>query len=434
MAEANGREQATKVAAVPLQLTRRNIRSLYLDMGWQGAITAGIGTFLSVFLVRLGASPFEVGLLTSVPALVTIVLSILLAPLVEGRRDLVRVVTWTRVGSRACFLLIALVPLILAGERLALAPAAIVALWGLSAVFSSATTPAFTAVLAEVVPPRRRPAVNGNRWALFSFVTAVTVALFGRLLDALPFPRNFQFVFALSSLAGLVSLYYFDRIRLAAAPPTAAWPTRVGPRRYFAGLAHGTVRQPAFASYLLTTFVYRLGLSLPAALVPIYWVDHVKASNTWIGLTTTAIYGTLVLTYFLWGRAASRYGHRRVLLISSAGLSFYPLLTTLVREPVWLIPVAIVYGTFVAGIDISFFEGLLEASPPEQRASFANLAVLIGPLCGTAVAGWLGIQAGFITAGALSLLGAALFYLLSVGRQRPLQSALADPPERSRPT
>jgi MFS family permease len=417
-------------APLPPQIVRRNIRNLYYDMGWQGLITAGITTFLSVFLVRLGASPVLIGLLTSLPALITLVLSVPLVPLVERRGDLVRVVTWTRVGSRTCFLLIALVPYIFTGNLLALAPAVITAIWGLSAVFSSATTPAWTAVLAIVVPPRQRPMVNGTRWALYSMITSVSSAVFGRLLDAVPFPLNFQLIFLLSFLAGLVSLFYFDRLRL---PPGAHTPTRQGsanPLRYTVELVRLSAGQPAFAYYLLTTFVYRLGLSLPVALFPLYWVDHLHASNTWIGFNTTAGYGTLVLAYFLWGRAANRFGHRTVLLITSFGLSFYPLLTALVRAPIWLIPVAIVYGTFAAGIDISFFEGLLEASPPEQRASFAainasfaNLAVLIGPIGGTAVAGWLGIRAGFVAAGALCLLGAALFYALAIGTRHATQVA-----------
>src|SRR5205823_3897804 len=115
------------------QRARRNIRYLYLDMGWQRIILAGITTFLSVFLVRLGASPFLVGLLTSVPALVTIVLSVVFAPFLEGRRDLVRVVKLTRLGSRLCYLLIALVPFALTGDLVWLAPWVIVAIWGLSA-------------------------------------------------------------------------------------------------------------------------------------------------------------------------------------------------------------------------------------------------------------------------------------------------------------
>ncbi|MGN6810022.1 MAG: MFS transporter [Thermomicrobiales bacterium] len=407
------------------RLLKRNTRFLYHDMGWQGLITGGISTFLAFFLVRLGASALLGSLLTSLPALITLALSIPLVPLIERHQNLVRVVTWTRVGSRFCFLLIALVPLVLTGARLHAAPVLIALIWGLSAVFSAATTPAFTAVLAAVVPPRLRPMVNGQRWALFSLVTALSSAAFGRLLDVIPFPWNFQGIFLLSFLAGLVSIFFFDRIRIPPENHTPPPPRATNPLRAIAALARESAGQPAFTAYLLTTFVYRLGLSLPVALFPLYWVDHLHASNTWIGFNTTACYGMLVVAYVAWGRVANRYGYRTVLLWSSFGSSFYPLLTSLVPSPIWMIPVAMVYGTFAAGIDISFFEGLLEASPPEQRASFAavnasfaNLAVLVGPLAGTAVADWLGIRAGFIAAGGLCLAGTALFYVLASGGGR----------------
>ena len=38
-------------------------------------------------------------------------------------------------------------------------------------------------VVAEIIPPRRRPSVNGTRWALLSLVTAISVAVFGYLLE-----------------------------------------------------------------------------------------------------------------------------------------------------------------------------------------------------------------------------------------------------------
>ncbi len=424
---------AGETALTRRNLVRRNIRLLYFDMSWQGLITAGIGTFIAVFLVRLGASPYMLSLLTALPALVTIVLSVPLMPLIERRHDLVRVVTVTRIGSRACFVLIALAPFVLTGDRLTFLPLVVVILWGLSAVFSSATTPAFTAVLAEVVPPRERPRVNGGRWAAYSLVTAVCVAIMGRVLDLISFPHNFQLVFAVSGAAGFISLAAFDRIRMPQASGGGSNLRQGNLLRYFAELGRVSIRQPAFAAFLGTTFVYRLGLSLPIALYPLYWVNEVGASNSWIGYTTTASYGTLVIAYFLWGRFAPRIGSRRVLLISSIGLALYPLLTPLVQAPIWLIPVAMINGIFAAGIDISFFEGLLEASPPEHRASFAavnasfaNLAIFIGPILGTAVAGLFGIRIGFIIAGVCCLIGAALFYWLAVGSQRASRLALSE--------
>src|SRR5690242_9532398 len=98
-------------------------------MGWQGLITAGILTFISVFLVRLWASACLLSLLSSLPALITIVLSVLPVPLVERQRNQVRLVTLTRIATRGCSLLIALAQFVLVGAAQRWVPLTTVLLW-----------------------------------------------------------------------------------------------------------------------------------------------------------------------------------------------------------------------------------------------------------------------------------------------------------------
>lgn len=395
----------------------RNILHLYLDIAWQGLIAAGISTYLAVYLVRLGASALLIGLLTSLPALVTILFSIPSAYFLAGRRDLISVVNWSRLGARLSYLAIAAVPYLLTGDRLSLAPVVVVGIWSLSAVFSSVTTPAWTSVYAAAVPPRRRPQINGGRWALFSLITAVAVSLFGRLLDVVPSPTNYQLIFVLSFIAGLFSIYHFGQLHL----PEASGPSSLPPSPWRTLAASGVLKR-----YLVGTFVYRLGISLPAALYPLYWVGTLGASDTLIGLRTTAGYGALVVAYFIWGRIAVRYGHRRVLLASSLGLAIYPALTALARTPAALVPIALVWGAFAAGIDHSFFESLLQAAPAEERASaaaldatVANVAVCVGPLVGTTLAGLVGFPLAFVASGGLCVAGTGLFWVLRVGHRQP---------------
>ena len=52
----------------PANVQQRNVRNVLID-GVGVALVQGVATFLSVFLVRLGATPFLVGLLTSMPVL-----------------------------------------------------------------------------------------------------------------------------------------------------------------------------------------------------------------------------------------------------------------------------------------------------------------------------------------------------------------------------
>ncbi|MDP1136409.1 hypothetical protein Q6325_27500, partial [Klebsiella pneumoniae] len=53
--------------------TTRNERILYLQMAFQSIFLGGAMAFVPVFLVRLGAENWQVGLYTSLPALLTMV-------------------------------------------------------------------------------------------------------------------------------------------------------------------------------------------------------------------------------------------------------------------------------------------------------------------------------------------------------------------------
>jgi MFS family permease len=408
-----------------VRLEERNVRLLTLDTAIQGVIQGGIAAFVAVFLVRLGAPNTMVGLLASAPALGSIFLAVPVAARLEGRPDLVRIVVLGRAGIRLCYLAIAIIPFVLPGPA-AIVP--IVALWTLSSIPAAVVNPAWTAVVAAVIPPRRRPSVNGTRWALLSVVTAISGVAFGRTLDVIASPLNFQVVFFVSFLVGIVTLFTFDQIRMPDPRKNQAsgtLPTRP-PVLSLGQMLRISQDYPPFARFVLTSFVYRIGLTLPVALFSIYWVHEAHASNTIIGIQSTAANLALVGSYLLWGRLATRRGHRIVLLLSSAGAALYPLATAFVRDALWLIPVALIWGTFASGIDVSFFEALLRTCPSDRLQTFigingalANLVVFVAPLAGTLLADLIGIHLALILAAAISLIGTALFYSLSIAKEEP---------------
>ena len=403
----------------------RNVRNLYRQTVWQGVINAVITTFLPIFVVRAGASTFEVGLVTSLPALIAILLSIPAASFVANRHYLVRLVVLTLLGVWICTIAITFLPSLLTGGAAGYVPAAIIAISGLSAVFAAASNPAWTAVLADVISPARRPVVNGQRWAMFSVVGAATVFFAGWYLDSASFPFGYQALIVGAALAGVVSLWYLDRLEMSPGHHAAASALPQSPWRVFAAVPRMFSDQPAFARYVGTMFVYRLGIALPAALFPIFWVDSLRASDSLIGLRATAAQATLVVSYTLWGRLASRRGFRFVLLWCGFGTALYPALTGTVPSPFWLIPVAIVWGFFAGGVDVSLFEGLIDVIPASQRViysavntTFANLTVLIGPLLGIALAELIGMRATFGVAGAVCAIGTLLYYAMAGSRKQ----------------
>lgn len=406
----------------------QNIRNLYINVCWQGVISAVIVTFLSVFAVRIGASTFEVSLLTAVPALVTILLTLPAASYIARRSQLVRVVTLTLIGYWGCSVAITFLPSVMKGGSARYVPEAIIIIAGIGAAFATVSNPAWTAVLADAVSPRRRPVVNGQRWALLSIVSAATVFFAGAYLDSADFPFGYQSLFVVAAGAGLVGLYFVERIDVsstsqssAARPIQSTWESLIAIPNLFQG-------QPAFTRYVVSMFVYRMGLGLPAALFPIFWIDHLDASDAWIGYRATVAQVALVVSYTLWGRITTRRGYRFGLLACGIGTATYPAFTGLAPSPIWLIPIALIWGFFAGGMDVSLFEALIDSIPTDQRIMYAaintaiaNLTILIGPLLGLALVSLIGIRPTFGIAGVCCLGGTLLYRALN--QQRPTAPA-----------
>ncbi|MBL7199605.1 MAG: MFS transporter [Anaerolineae bacterium] len=396
-----------------LSLEDRNILYFGIDTALQGLMMGGIFTFISVFVVRLGASNLVVSLITSLPAIVLMLSSIPAGQFIQQRRDLIRVTNWTRVFHRGSFLVVALLPFFL---REALAEV-IVVVWAAKSVSSAVLEASWTAVVAEVIPPARRASVNGTRLAVLSLVTAAAVAVFGYILDRLPFPLNYQIVFLISLVGSIAGMYFFALMRI---PDNLPAERVKGARASLGQRLRAYVRtfdDPEFVRYELTTFALRFGGSLPAALYSIYWIRHLDASDLWISWQATAGKLALIAGYFAWGKIVSRRGHHLPLLICTVGIGLYPALTGLATSQVWLPLIATVQGFFVTGIDLAFFDTLLAICPPGKRPSYialntmlSSLAMFAAPMVGSLLASWMDIRLVFFVASGLHLVAAVLFW------------------------
>jgi MFS family permease len=396
----------------------RNIRLVFLDTLWTGIMTSGAGTFMAVFMARLGATSLQIGLLTSIPAVLGLAIALPAGAYVERQQNQVATVTIYRALYRAIFVLIALAPFVFGPELIA----AILVLNTVQAGFKEIQGLAYFSVVAAVVPQRQRPMINGVRWAAVSIVSAVAVGLFGRMLDVqgIAFPRNYQLLFGVTAVISFLALWSFARIRM----PAAAGPTPgTGWGKHLLTLLRPVAQSPQFVRYLAGTSLLKLGMALPAALFSLFWINNLHAQDSIIGLKETFSGVALVAGYLIFGRLGMRRGNRAVLLLSPLGLALYPVATALSPNQFWLLPVAMLNGFFSSGISISLFEAVAAVAPPDKRPSFSALDQIVGsvasfagPLLGAGLAAWLGIQAAFYISGALHVAGAALCWRLGVAR------------------
>ena len=415
--EAGGRRQEvnlTGVFAFPKDLTpiqRRNFLNVQIDAIGVG-IASAASPFLPVFLARLGATNFQVGLLTAMPAFTGLFLALLAGRLLQRQR---RVVPWfsaARLMVLSSYALTGVVPFFVPREYQV---NAVLAIWALATFPQVLLNVAFSVVMNAVAGPRHRYDLLSRRWSTLGFTQAVMVALVGQTLDRLGFPFNYQVVFLGLSLGGLVSFYYSSHIVLPDAEPPASTPgesVRERVRGFFALIRS----QPAFVSFMLKRFVYFSGMALAVPLFPLYYVRQVQASDAWIGainMTQTAI---MLIGYLLWSRQSRERGGRFVLLWTTFGLSFYPIVTALTPSVEWLVLYAALAGIFQAGLDLVFFDELMKTFPARYSATFVAVAqslqylsTVASPLVGTLLADYIGLSGALIVSGALRLLGFTLF-------------------------
>jgi Na+/melibiose symporter-like transporter len=300
-------------------------------------------------------------------------------------------------------------------------PTAVIVLWAIATIPQTIVNITFTVVMGAAAGPQRRQQLMSWRWSTLGAATAISVAGAGWLLEQYSFPINYQIVFLVSFLGGMLSFFFSSRITIDTTPSSQAHKTGL---RALLTESVGMLREvPAFSRYITATFVFNCGIWMAMPLFPLYWVRVVEASDFEIGLVNTVNSGVLLIAYFVWARVSAKRGNLPVLFASTITLSLYPLLTGMTESIVLITILAGLAGFIGSGKDLVFFDLALETMPRDRVPSFVALQQLTGyvatlamPLVGTFLATQFDYHIALYVAGGLRLAGVVLLYVLKIGR------------------
>jgi len=397
------------VEATPVQ--RKNFINVQVDAIGVGLASAA-APFLPVLLTRLGASSFEVGLLTSMPALTGFLLAIPLGRFLQSRRQIVPWFSAARLMVISCYALTGLATFLIQQESQV---ATVLLIWAAATLPQTIVAVCFSVVMNAVAGPKLRYELMSRRWSILGVTTAVTVAGVGQILSRIVFPLNYQLVFLALSVGGLVSFYFSSHILLPdALPPKTA--TGISLRERLGDFIGQVSREKAFVRFSLKRFVFLFGTTLSIPLFPLYYVRELDASDAWIGIISTAQSAVLLVGYYIWTRESRLRGSRFVLLWATLGMTIYPALVAYTRRVELIALYTGIAGIFQAGIDLVFFDELMKTVPPEYSATFVSiaqsmtyLASILAPLLGTFIADQFGLSVGLLVSAAIRLAGFLLF-------------------------
>ena len=272
------REQADEFTAGPRDPdadaqpeSRRGRRLLW----WDGLVSnfseSFVLNFTGPFALALGATTGQIGWLS---ALVNLASALALFPgarLVERTGQRKRIVVWTGGGvARLLLLVIALVPVFIQGTA---AIYAFIALVALRAFFSQLGFPAWSAMLADLVPAGIRGRYFASRNIGLAVAALIAAPLAGWLADQLGLPRGYQVSFFLAGLIGFGATAIFARIPDHPLPPVSQATTEKPE-----GIRSILRTHPRFAGFTAVAFLWNLSLMVAGPFFSVYLVRDLGAT------------------------------------------------------------------------------------------------------------------------------------------------------------
>lgn len=338
--------------------------------------------FVIAFAVAaLGWGPGAVGLMAALPHVCNLIQPIL-ATALRRRMSLLRIMAIGFLVNAAPWGLISLLPFLQPSRRGVVFAAVLI----VATLANSITAVAWSAAIAQLVPPRLSGTYFGRRNLIFGFWTLVVVLTAGAVAEkggnSL---ATFGWIFAVAGLGRLAGYYFLRRMTFPAAisrqePVPPDWREITEPLRD--------------TNYLkLVAFVGCWGflLNLGQPFYTVFLLEGLHRSMGEVGLLTALAGAGGLLTLRGWGFLCDRFGSKPVLYVASivwalSGLVFWSLAG---ERFFWHLALAYpVVGATTAGFQLCQFNLMLKLAPANKApyvAAFLALTSLmtaLGPILG----------------------------------------------------
>lgn len=301
----------------------------------------------------------------------------------ERRWSLHTIMRWSFILSAAPWFFVGLCP------RLpgAVGDAGFVVLLTIATLANSISSVAWSASIAQVVPPRISGSYFGRRNLAFGAWTLFAVLAAGKIVDvAEDDALAFTCIFAAGGLARLTGLFFLRKMKF----PPAIYQKRT--EAFAFSEVFIPLKDRNYLVYML--FVGMWGLFLNMGL-PFYTVFLIRNLDFNVGHTVLlATLGTLggIITLRSWGLLADRFGNKPVQYVCSyawilAGLVGWMLAGPALNNHLYL--VYLIVGGATAGFQLTQFNLMLRLTPPGMGSLYVAVFLAVtsaltalGPLLG----------------------------------------------------
>lgn len=352
--------------------------------GTLAATMMGFGEiYFGPLALFLGATPFQVGLLTSLPILMGSTFQLLATRAAHRVGDK----HWV-VGSAITQAVVCLLAAALAWTRWA-GYGALLVLVCVYWMLNLGINPAWNSWMGRMIPPLVRGRYLSRRSVPVQLCFFLSIVAAGALLqgsESLPWGAALGFTacFAIAGLARGGSAHFLSRQHdpgkgLARERPSLA------------GAIAGWRRHPYGRLILLLTLVIA-SVNLSAPYFVAYWLDHLRLSYAqYTALTAVTVVARVVAAPY-WGEAARAFGNRRILQVALVLVIPLSALWTVSTSFAYMVGLQIVAGFAWAGYELAYLLNLFDCTDDRNRAQVMSLFSLLSGVsivAGSLLGGWL---------------------------------------------
>ena len=325
--------------------------------GMASAVATNISnSYIPIFAMTiLGATNYQVGLISSLPPLVTLLMTLPAAILLNRAILQKKLVAFSVLATRFVFLLIAFV---------SYAPGTLSSwlLLGMIAVMSIPNTMAnmgWQSFIGNIIEDHRRVQFFSDRNRLLTIVGLIVTLVIGIVMkDATANVRTYQLLFVFTFFVGIVELYFLLK--------------HDEPVREIAGknkraMDWSIFKINQYVLFLVVALIFNFGWQMAWGLFNIYNIRYAEATIFWVSMFNVGSMVTQIFSYPLWSKWSQQYGNMRVFVWVAFGMSTAPLLTVLSTNHYYLVLMNVLSGFFISGTVLILFNLLLENSPQEVR-------------------------------------------------------------------
>jgi MFS family permease len=372
----------------------------WLDGLFVSASFSLVGSYLVLYALEFGATSTQIGLMSTIVSVASVLALLPGAHLAETWLDPKRaVLIFSRGLGQAVWIALGILPFVLTGQP---AVYGVMALRGARSFAMQASSPAWTTLSGQIVPHHLRGKYFASRNIAKQISALLVVPLGGWLIDRLGFPFGYQLCFGLAAMMGVLALWAYARIPFEAPKRDQTksesdqkgdlWPDSAARHNYW--------------TFCGTSVLWTFSVQLAAPFFSVYLVEVLGATAGIVG-TLAAIQNLTGLPgQVLYGRWLDRRGIKWTFRLSGLLIPLLPWMWLLATGPWGILPVRIGTGFLYAGYNLANFNMLLLVTPRVHRTrqialyrTIVQSAAAVAPLLGGLVVDRFGFAPVFVISG-----------------------------------